>query len=260
MAIAFDNSSSGSGVGSSTFSWNHTCAGSNRILLIGIFWRKTSAQTLNSVTYNGVAMTQIGTDINNGLSNINYSVFYIIAPAVGPNTILATWSASIIIFSGVSLSYTGVKQTGQPDSFNNGFNSNSTITVATNVVGSGCWGIGFCTSDAGLGVSTLTSDKTDRVLVTNNYNRGSDTNGIIGTGSQSIQFTQDGSASSRLNLAFYISISPVEAIMMVDAGSFILTGINILFRSNIWTRTTKHSSNYSNRSKSNSSWTKRIKS
>ncbi len=208
MALSFDTSASGSGSVSTTCSWSHTCTGAD-ILFVAFYWGQDAGQTISSVKYNGVSMTFVDT-VNAGTSS-NLSVYYLVAPSAGANTVLVTFSASVFNSAGVSLSYIGANQTGQPDSKNKGTNTNSTtITVSTTVVASNCWGIGFCTAD-GATVSSLVSNKTDRVLrTTNHYILGADTNGTIGTGSQSIQFTQN-AGSFQENLALYLSVAPSAA-------------------------------------------------
>ena len=108
MAIAFDASSAGTSVTSTTQTLAHTCSGVNRILFVntGI----TSADTIPGITYNGVALTKIASVINGRY----FSLWYLIAPATGANNIVVTSSVSDILRS-CAVSYTGAKQSGVPD-------------------------------------------------------------------------------------------------------------------------------------------------
>lgn len=98
MAIAFDVSSSGNSSG-----FSHTCAGSNRMLLV----TTAGSGTLTGVTYAGVAMTSIGTPAAHVFGPVS-SVWYLVAPALGTNTVAFTGTSLNIGVRAVS--YTGVQQ------------------------------------------------------------------------------------------------------------------------------------------------------
>lgn len=115
--------------------WSHTCTGSNLILIAG-FWAESS-NTISGVTYNGVSMTQATLS---GLTSGNNRVylFYLVNPTTGANNIVATYANSGNLKYGIAESYTGAKQTGQPDAVANNVTnsatslSNSPTTVAAN--------------------------------------------------------------------------------------------------------------------------------
>ena len=56
---AFDAAGSGPSTSATSLTWSHTCAGANRILFVGFL----SNGTVTGVTYNGVAMTQVGSSV-----------------------------------------------------------------------------------------------------------------------------------------------------------------------------------------------------
>ena len=71
-----------------TMSWSHTTSGDNRIILVTISWQEsTGLETLDSVTYDDKPMTLV---CANGL----VSVYALLDPPTGSNTVLATWSGS----------------------------------------------------------------------------------------------------------------------------------------------------------------------
>ena len=109
--IAFDAvSDSDVAVSSSPETWSHTCTGDDRILIVSGM-TGTGSDEVTGITYNGVSMTKI-TSIQGG--NTRYiSSWYLIAPATGSNTISASFSGSY--FAGIATSYTGAKQSAQPD-------------------------------------------------------------------------------------------------------------------------------------------------
>src|SRR6478752_2205791 len=89
------------GANNSTISWSHTCTGSNRYLVV---FFNINGRIPTTVTYNGVAMTQLATVATRN------SCFGLINPATGSNTIAASWGSSVAA-SCISVSLTGVNQT-----------------------------------------------------------------------------------------------------------------------------------------------------
>lgn len=135
MAIAYDTvttSSLWSSVTSITFA--HTCSGSNRILFVCT--ANNVGVNVTGVTYNGVAMTNIGGALSNWAPSKSY-LWYLIAPATGSNNVVVSLSASASVIA-MAASYTWVKQSWQPDAFSLGWPtttgsySQSVTTVADN--------------------------------------------------------------------------------------------------------------------------------
>jgi len=90
-SIGYDNSSyisEKSGISSYTFS--HTCAGSNRLLVFGDGHTSSSDTTVTGVTYNGVALTLVRSDQHQSGDSWRTSIWYLIAPATGSNTVSVT--------------------------------------------------------------------------------------------------------------------------------------------------------------------------
>ena len=127
MAIATDATSNGS-ASATTVTVSHTCTGDDGILFVGC-WIQNSTDQMTSVTYNGVAMTQIG-KINNAGTDSTY-LYYLIAPATGANDIVMTKSGTDLGYV-IGSSYTGASQTGQPDASTT--NTGATVTSLTTSV------------------------------------------------------------------------------------------------------------------------------
>lgn len=112
MAIAFDASSSIFNNYANTATWSHTCAGTDRILLVGLGMLGDAPPThpAVSVTYNGVALTRIRFDNNTGTHT---ELWYLTNPAAGTASILVTHDGTFTTswFVGMGRSYTGVHQT-----------------------------------------------------------------------------------------------------------------------------------------------------
>lgn len=160
--ITRDNDFEAQGEGSNTLTWSHTLgSGANRILMVGVSIQNDGAQTISSVTYNGVSMTDLNNDSNQG--TIRTEIFYMresSLPAAGTYDITVTTSASTKIFAG-SLSFFNVHQTST-------FNTNPTPTTGT---GSG--------SDFGESTMTITSAVGEMAFyVEGHYLTGADVNSL----------------------------------------------------------------------------------
>lgn len=107
MAVTFDAVSSGGGNGTGPFTVAHTCSGSNRVLCVNVAVYD-SADVPSSVTYNGVAMTSIGSAVNGQYSVYQY---YLIAPATGSNNISVSVTGNVFDLGIIGISMTDVDQT-----------------------------------------------------------------------------------------------------------------------------------------------------
>lgn len=200
MAIAFDAVSGGKDNGGAVTSitFSHTCTGANLVLVVVAYIDNIGGTSITGVTYNGVAMTQVAT-VTGGTRVQSYS-FILVNPATGAHNVVV--SANQVIggnqqIAANSMSYTGCAQTGQPDS--NGTNglASSTVTnfpVSTTVVASNCWLVGGGTENAGdIAGGVAGAGTTYRGVVQfNQY--GADSNGTVGTGSQSLNWGRAGTS------------------------------------------------------------------
>ena len=108
MAIATDASSlTSSGGYSNSLTISHTIAGSDRLLLVGVYC-KTATADVTSVTWNGSAMTLVGTNENTNVVGIQW--YSLVAPATGTHDVVVSL-ANFRVFSVVVYSLTGVDQT-----------------------------------------------------------------------------------------------------------------------------------------------------
>lgn len=136
--IAFDSSSNFplTTVSSATFS--HTTSGSDRILFVGVLVNANPGNNVTGATYAGVPMIQIGHH-SFGSGNFGDNVFMLVNPALGTNNVVVSLDSAQNI-SAQSVSYTGARQTGQPDNFvsygpggpTTGIVTNSIVTITDN--------------------------------------------------------------------------------------------------------------------------------
>lgn len=116
MAIAHDTDSNSGAVASAatSFSWTHTCTGSNLILIVSVGLNETNSHaTVTGVTYNSVSLTnQQVKDAGNPQFSYLW-VGYLINPASGANTVTVTLSNATNVTNGnagAATSFTGVNQ------------------------------------------------------------------------------------------------------------------------------------------------------
>ncbi len=288
MAIAFDVSSFGQSLASTTCTVAHTCTGSNLTLVAYIL----TTGTITGVTYNSVAMTSIGT-------SGSMTAYYLKNPSTGTNNIVATTSiASNTAVIGTS--YTGTKQTGGVDASATGLDSTASdanMGVTTTV--NNCWQLAGDYNALNQGFNngiTNGISRSNNVNVTGtNFFWAGDTNAVVSpAGSSSIQGNYPG--SNKDNYWISVSLAPsgidysmtaalgtfsltgvaanllygrfmsaavgsfaltgIDAALsrgfgiVASAGSFVLTGIDAAFRFSGWSNQSKNSASFSNQSKS----------
>lgn len=199
MAIAFDSYSEGAAAGS-VCTVSHTCAGSNLILIVSAR-ASPSTNTVTGVTYNGVAMTQIAT-ITVDANDKEY-LFYLLNPSTGTHDIVATQTGSNSVVTAAS--YTGAKQSGQPDNSGTNSGSGTTMTQTLTPVASNCWMVTFF--DSTVSVVTQSTNTTLRGGSPSTFSKTlGDTNGTI-SGATSMSATHSSGAWGTVG----VTIAPAVA-------------------------------------------------
>jgi hypothetical protein len=212
MAIARDAASQGNvALSSTSLTWSHTISGSNRGLFVGA---KVYVANDVSATYNGVSMGAQVASVLMSEAGGNYGVvWYLSNPDLGTHDIVISRSGGANHLSGAAVSFTGVKQTGQPaNSATNTNSSNLSVTVAEDQ----SWLAlfismqfpGYAQSDLGTSRAVISGPPDFQYL------HGMMERGPVGTGSQTIQ--TDYTANSNGNLV--IVLEPAGG----DAPRFIL--------------------------------------
>lgn len=283
MGLAYDNTTTYQSPNETVSTFSHTTSGSNRILFVSVTINGGGAANISGVTYGGVSMTAVtGSPIEFVGNNIELSAWYLINPSSGANNVVVT-STSGRDKAIVATSYSGAKQSGQPEVTNAA--NTSPITPST----AGAWVAAFSYSDGGVTASGTWT------------NRGAAS--IGGGGGNTSTFSDSGvinpASSTAIGLAgtdlkyFLISIAPDTVvytltatqgsyvytgfasalgraiILIAEAGAYVYTGFasTFLFRgwlnqskgSSSWTNSQKGNSNWTNTSKDNSTWTNQTK-
>lgn len=143
-SIEFDATSYSDSTGAvSSYSFNHTCGASADLLVFGNGHYKSSGDiTISSVTYNSVAMTLARDDVKSVSGwNFRSAVYYLLAPGTGSAyTVAITYSGTTTNGDGGVVSYSGARQTGQPDAVNGATGSASkTASTIVTTVADNCW-------------------------------------------------------------------------------------------------------------------------
>jgi len=150
MPIAFDTSSQGKSLSTTTVTVSHTATGSELGALIGVADQVSSSSNVTGVTYNGVAATLVGTSIQAGSGAYIY-LYQIVGIPTGASNVVATRTTGTNTIYLQTLTYTGVKQSGQPDSSNGvgGSGSVTTRTTTATSVAANIWAAAIAYSDNG---------------------------------------------------------------------------------------------------------------
>lgn len=149
-AIAHDaDSNAGNSVGNvSSFSWAHTCTGSNLALVVRVYVRSQAGPGdthPTSITYNGVGLTEqqhIAPGAGTNRSFAYIGIWYLKAPATGSNTIAVTFNDSpggAAVYGSAS-SFTGVNQTTPIDSAGTTSTGTTTpVTISVTTANANAW-------------------------------------------------------------------------------------------------------------------------
>lgn len=204
MAIALDASASSSTTSASSLTYSHTCSGSERILFVAVFSGGPGPGSVpcTGVTYNSAAMTKI--DSNAPQANWDLSLWYLIAPSTGANNVVITLSGSTTTLYGDSVSYTGVQQSGVPDSSAKTTAVSNSINQSTTTVADNCWVVGCAVTGAStIAASTGVTSRLDRDSASGSFEMG-DSNAVKSpAGSYSMTFTGGASDSMGMIMASF---------------------------------------------------------
>ena len=138
MAIAHDadSNSTWQNASISSFSWFHTCTGSNLFLAVDVMIAVGGALTVSSITYNGVNLSRVGSQAVG--SGRELEAWGLAGPATGLNTLTVNLSSAAVSVGAGATSYTGVNQSTPTEGFNStsgtavGGTDTLSVTTSTN--------------------------------------------------------------------------------------------------------------------------------
>lgn len=188
-AIAFDAKSNNI-IGSNNTSGTITISGSNGLATLTLVTTDSAA----TVTLGGVSMTQLLKQAT--LDGAYLYLFYLLNPGTGSKTVNITKSdggsrAQVV-------SYTGVKQTGFPESSNSGtatLAGAGNSTIALTITNSGCWAIASAENslvdpDSGI---VVTTNRSTEAGIKNGSTQ--DSGGTISTGTVNVGYHWPGATT-----------------------------------------------------------------
>jgi len=219
MALSFNSSGQQENSGSTTNSFSFTNTSGNVLV---VFTVNDVVEDLTSVTYNGVSLTSI-TSQDGASGFVRCQMWYLKSPATGANTLTATRPTGTGGFTVHAVSYAGANTATQPDSYASTTNTSTSTTQTTTVVSANCWLVAGITANSnGLSGSTGRTTKTTGAGQIGGT-RIFDSNGTVGTGSQSLTQTMNAGE----NTGIIISLkAPLDYPITASFGSFTLTGQN----------------------------------
>jgi hypothetical protein len=217
-AIAFDAQSAVVQTSSSvTTTLAHTTSGTNRFLVVSVTVN-SGGNSVSAITYNGVGMTQAQVARYHQGTAARLYTYYLVNPALGTNNIVVTYNTAIVDAGVVATSYTGAKQTAQPDAsgITESATSDTSISKSLTVVASGSWAYvaTLLVNDSGVTINNLSTSgviTTFRNTSAINQIAVADSNGTVGTGSQAMGFVQNTGTNSLTGLVA-LSIAPAPAV------------------------------------------------
>ena len=211
MAIAFDASGSSYAASANPITFNHTTSGSDRILYVD-FYQTATGDNVTGVTYNGVAMTRINTQVGGTQRIYSYAL---VNPTSGTNTIsIANTGGNTYWID--STSYTGANQV-TPTIQNTGYNASATsLTVSVTTTADNSWLHGF-----------YDSSNQPQSVGTNTFFRGG-VNSFLGAidtnsaqtpaGSKSMQITSVLASEQLMVLSVITPASTVNTLVVAGGG------------------------------------------
>ncbi len=140
-AIAFDSASSvEASTAAASVSWSHTTTtASNRLLIVtvNVYAATGTPTTVASVTYGGVALTQVTTALNSMADpQIRTYTFQLVNPASGTRTIAINFAASTLYVCGAT-TYANVDQTTPIQTWQTATGSSTSPSVSVTATGTG---------------------------------------------------------------------------------------------------------------------------
>ena len=128
IAVAFDAVSTGTVVSSNTKTVSHTTSGTDRCLVVLVTTYVAGGTTVSSVTYNGTAMTNAGSQTSPS-GNSRVTIFYLANPSSGAHDIVVTLAASADDLFVAGLSFTDVHQATPTGTFVSANGTSTTPSV-----------------------------------------------------------------------------------------------------------------------------------
>ena len=104
---SLDSSATAETSGATSLSWDHTCSGSSRTLLVNVLYADWHTGTISGVTYGGVALSVVPGSTNSFIYiNLESIQYYLPNPPLGTHEVVVNANYSVGIV-GISVSLNG---------------------------------------------------------------------------------------------------------------------------------------------------------
>lgn len=213
LAIALDSANNGVATSTSPLTFSHTSTGTNLILTVaGAVFSATTSNLTVAPTYNSVSMTAvIGTSDWGAGGGCALRPWYQTNPSTGSNTISMPFTGTAPTGNAAAVSYSGARQSSQPDSTASNFSLSISLTTHAN----NSWAIGWCGD-----VDAITANLTSRytALLSTNTVSYEDSNGpVTPAGAFTISYT--GTSLTPALIAYsFAPFSPTSNLSILGAG------------------------------------------
>lgn len=189
LGVLFDaTSNSGYNTADASYSWNHTCTGSNRLLLVGVSILSVAGASVSGITYNSVALSLIRARAS-AAGAVRSEIWGLVAPATGLNAIEVTLSAALDSI-GSAVSLTRVNQSLPTEAANDASATNVGAADATVDITS--------VADSDLIVDNVATDDTAITVGTGQTQR-TNVTGTLGSGGISTEGPKTPAGSVTMN-------------------------------------------------------------
>ena len=208
--IAFDTTSNSTPqLATTSYSWSHTCNGSDRVLIVGLSMFG-AGNTATAVTYNSVNMTKVVRHEHSPAFVAEQ--WRLIAPDTGANTIAVTLTSSSDSFGGAT-SWTGVDQTTPVEaSAGNGGGLNTTVTVSVTTITANAWVVDSGSSNLVSATFTVGAGQTERWNALSGIWAGGSTEGpVVTPASTTMSWTISGASKNWATTALVLKPAAAAA-------------------------------------------------
>ncbi len=157
MAVVFNAQSTAAVTGAAATSFTNSTnltigAGTSRALVVMMAWSTATAPTAISITWNGVALTQItGTVAANGTGG-NIAMYGLLNPATGAQALAGSWTGARDFYV-AAVAYNNVLQTSVATAFTNGNFATGTSTLPSQTLSSGLGDADVCSFSSSNGTT-----------------------------------------------------------------------------------------------------------
>ena len=209
MEIVFDAASSRAhSLDVNTVTWNHTVGtGGNRILVVGLALEDSSLSDLvvNSVTYNGVAMSHVPGSDNTVTGYVKTDLWYLLNPPTGTYQVLVTFAGKVRskICGSVSLSNVA-QQAPAAVAVNSVTTYETSISTDINVPTASSWVVDVVAGSSGAGSFTETAAEMSlRWTQITDYSSGASSTKESSSGATTLSYTNTANGRMSHSLAAF---------------------------------------------------------